>query len=135
MNKQKAIIAALGAICVFSFPILSSAATPSIADDAIVMQREAGEGPRGGGNERPDDRFRRGSHGLLLDYGKLERVRTGGEGPRGGDKERAGDRQRRGDKGFIEDGKIELARLAGEGPRGGDNERANDRQRRVASHP
>lgn len=76
MNKQKAVIAALGAIGMFSLPGLSEAVMPSIANNAIVVQCEARQGPRGGDNERPDDRYRHGASGLLLDFGKLGPVRA-----------------------------------------------------------
>ena len=56
------------------------------------LAREAGEGPRGGDNERAGDRQR----GRRLMSDDLDRLaREAGEGPRGGDNERAGDRQRR----------------------------------------
>ena len=103
MTKQKAVIAALGAIGMFSLPGLSQAVMPSIANDAIVVQREAGEGPRGGDNGRPGDRYRDGGNGLLVDYGKLELAREAGERPRGGDNERPGDRYRRGASGLLLD--------------------------------
>jgi len=79
MNKQKAMIAALGAISVFSVSGLSQAAISSIANDAVVMQREAGEGPRGGDNERAGDRQRRGggdSGRRLMEDGKFELARA-----------------------------------------------------------
>ena len=57
------------------------------------LAREAGEGPRGGDNERAGDR-QRGRRLMSEDLDRL--AREAGEGPRGGNNERPGDRQRRG---------------------------------------
>jgi hypothetical protein len=97
----------------------------------IVVAREASEGPRGGDNERPGDRQRRGGRLHIEIPADIVIAREAGEGPRGGDNERPGDRQRRGGRLHMETpADIVIAREASEGPRGGDNERPGDRHRR-----
>lgn len=101
-------------------------------DDAgqFILAREASEGPRGGDNERPGDRQRRGGR-VMEDTSDMVLARRGADDAPG--TERPGDnhRQRRGGRLSTENpGDFVIAREASEGPRGGDNERPGDRQRR-----
>lgn len=131
MSNPKIILAALAGIVVLSAATASSYAATS--DTTDVVKREASEGPRGGDNERPGDRQRRGGRTGALenpaDY--FDVARRGADDAPG--TERPGDnhRQRRGGRLSTENpSDFVIAREASEGPRGGDNERPGDRQRR-----
>lgn len=95
MFKQKLLLSSIGA----GLLLIASAsiAAPSMPTDQ-VLAREASEGPRGGDNERPGDRQRRGGRNGAIENPADSFViaREASEGPRGGDNERPGDRQRRG---------------------------------------
>ena len=75
------------------------AAANSTVDGSTILAREASEGPRGGDNERPGDRQRRGGRGVMEEVQHDILAREASEGPRGADNERPGDHQRRGGRG------------------------------------
>jgi hypothetical protein len=94
MFKQKLLLSTIGAALLLTAG--TSIATTSLSADQVIA-REASEGPRGGDNERPGDRQRRGGRNGAIDNPADGFVvaREASEGPRGGDNEAPGDRQRR----------------------------------------
>lgn len=129
MFKQKLLLSTIGAALLLTAGTVIAA--PSLSIEQVIA-REASEGPRGGDNERPGDRQRRGGR-VSEDAGDMILARRGADDPPG--TERPGDnhRQRRGGRNGAIDNPADsfvIAREASEGPRGGDNEAPGDRQRR-----
>lgn len=93
MLNKKIVLAAFGSIVLMGSAYSMATNTLDMTD---VVAREASEGPRGGDNERPGDRQRRGGRLNAEDVGQFILAREASEGPRGKDNERPGDRQRRG---------------------------------------
>lgn len=95
MNSKQIILSAIGGLIVLAS---ANSYAETLQTNNETIAREAAEGPRGGDNERPGDRQRRGGRGGLTvdDAGRFIIAREASEGPRGGDNERPGDRQRRG---------------------------------------
>jgi hypothetical protein len=123
MISKKIILGTLGGIVVLA-SASSFAAQMQVGTDDMIA-REASEGPRGGDNERPGDRQRRGGRLSVDNPSDLIIAREATEGPRGRDRVHTGTH-----KNGIDTSKLVIAREASEGPRGGDNERPGDRQRR-----
>jgi len=94
MISKKILLGAFGGMLVLASVSSFAVETQNSSDEVIA--REASEGPRGGDNERPGDRQRRGGRISIDNPGDLVIAREASEGPRGGDNERPGDRQRRG---------------------------------------
>jgi hypothetical protein len=94
MISKKIILGTLGGLIVLASTSIFAAQMQTSSEDVIA--REASEGPRGGDNERPGDRQRRGGRMSIDGPSDIVVAREASEGPRGGDNERPGDRQRRG---------------------------------------
>jgi hypothetical protein len=99
-TSKLAVSAALGLGLICSASVLQAAHRSS---DTTLVAREASEGPRGGNNERPGDKRKRGGK----QFEEREQVaREASEGPRGGDNERPGDKRRRGGRLFEQSTQI-----------------------------
>lgn len=95
MNRKTILMLSIATALSATAPLAN--ADPLQPAGGQVIAREASEGPRGGDNERPGDRQRRG--GKAFDD-SFQIAREASEGPRGGDHERPGDRHRRGGRLF-----------------------------------
>ena len=90
-RKTLPLILIAGALSLLS---VAAIAVPLPSDIGVAVEREASEGPRGGDNERPGDRQRRGGRGPGLIEQPVQVDPPAREAS-----ERPGDRQRRGGRG------------------------------------